>query len=495
MNKEDLYRAIGDLDEKHLEKTSRKRAVWISAAAAVLAAVLCVSWWIPALTGHSNPDAGPEFMLDPASAARLEACALVQARYPQMAHYPEEEYPTTDAQMEAYDLKYEAWRKSVEAQKREAGYADGLEPFFADTMSTFLTEENGKNKVCSPLNIYMALGMLAEISGGDTRQEILDVLGQEKLEALRRQADDVWNAQYRNDHATAMVLANSLWLNKGYPYRQEPLDILANDYHASSFSGVPGTEDYNQALQAWLNYQTGGLLQEQAGNVELDPQTVIALASTLWYQAKWETEFLTENTRPEVFTSAQESETVDFMHSSRDDWYYWAQNFGAVGIPMENSGGTMWLLLPDDGITPEQLLTQEETFEFLQQGRDWKQQKRLIVNMAIPKFDISADLSLKDGLKKMGIDKAFAEGQADFTPLLEQADGVAVSPYVQDCSHAVRVTVDEEGVSAAAFVELATAGACKPPDEEVDFVLNRPFVFVMQSPDGLPLFSGVVNQP
>ena len=34
-----------------------------------------------------------------------------------------------------------------------------------------------------------------------------------------------------------------------------------------------------------------------------------------------------------------------------------------------------------------------------------------------------------------------------------------------------------------------------PPEEVVDFVLDRPFLFVLASDDGLPLFAGTVAQP
>ena len=33
------------------------------------------------------------------------------------------------------------------------------------------------------------------------------------------------------------------------------------------------------------------------------------------------------------------------------------------------------------------------------------------------------------------------------------------------------------------------------PEEEVDFVLDRPFLFAITGVDRLPLFVGVVNQP
>ena len=54
---------------------------------------------------------------------------------------------------------------------------------------------------------------------------------------------------------------------------------------------------------------------------------------------------------------------------------------------------------------------------------------------------------------------------------------------------------DEEGVTAAAYTVLPMAGAARPPEDEIDFVVDRPFIFVITGEDGLPLFAGVINQP
>lgn len=38
-------------------------------------------------------------------------------------------------------------------------------------------------------------------------------------------------------------------------------------------------------------------------------------------------------------------------------------------------------------------------------------------------------------------------------------------------------------------------GAARPPQEEMDFILDRPFIFAITGTDGVVLFMGVVNQP
>lgn len=485
MNKKDLYEAIGGLDEETLDvKRPRKKLYgWTAGIAAGLA--LCVGLGLFLKPQKTNDHFAALSTDNSASQLTL----LANPVYPEMAPYPK-----TDRGMAASDQEYEAWRNSIMQQQREQGYADSLSPFFADSIHTFLENTENKNRICSPVNIYMALSMLAEVSGGDARQEILDVLGADSIEALRAQANAVWNAQYRSDNATFMVLANSLWLNQDLPIRQDTLNLLAENYYAASYAGKPGSPEMDQALRDWINQQTGGLLESQAQELTLDPRTVMALASTIHYQAKWNQTFQAENTSPQEFFSPEGTVTADFLHMDQVSYYYWASRFGAIALPMENDGGTMWLVLPDEGTTPEQLLKDQDLYDFLENRWDWEQSKPMRIHLGLPKFDVSSDLELQDGLKRLGIQKVFESG-ANFSPLIDPEQPLSLPMELSQCSHAVRVSVDEEGVTAAAFTVMAMEGAGAPPDEEMDFILNRPFLFVIQSNDGLPLFAGIVNTP
>ena len=102
----------------------------------------------------------------------------------------------------------------------------------------------------------------------------------------------------------ASILASSLWLNQDVEFNQETLDTLAENYYASSYSGEMGSDDFNAALQDWLDKQTGGLLSDEAGEVELEPETVLALATTVYFRSKWTSEFNEDNTKTDVFHTA-----------------------------------------------------------------------------------------------------------------------------------------------------------------------------------------------
>ena len=421
------------------------------------------------------------------------AYAIAQAQYPEMAPYPNEnDYvtPAGDIDDEGFSAVYDAWRESIKAQRRSAGYADGLEAFFAAGTREFLSGEAPANRICSPLNVYMALGMLAELTDGESRRQILDTLGSESIDALRAQAADLWNANYRRDGAVSQVLASSLWLNEEVDFRQDTMDTLAEVYYASSYQGEMGSEALNQALRDWLSQQTGGLLEDQAAAMRLSPDTILALAATVFFQAKWSQEFSPQRTTEGIFHTLNGEESCSFMYQSRAKEYYWAHRFSAVGQGLEN-GGAMWFLLPDEGCSPEELLSDPQTMEFILSNGGWAQQKYLIVNQSIPKFDVVSQLDLRSGLQALGITEVFDPACADFTPTTPAADGI----YLSRAEHDARVMIDEEGCTAAAYTVMAADGAAEPPEEEVDFVLDRPFLFAITTQDGLPLFVGIVHQP
>lgn len=426
------------------------------------------------------------------------AYALAVASYPEMAPYPNEmEYfneKTGKFDSDGFDVVYNAWQADRKAQRNQPeGYADGLEPFFASSIREFLSGSNGENKVYSPLNVYMALAMLAEVTDGESRQQILTLLGSESIEALRAQAASVWNANYSNDGAVTSILANSLWLNEAVDFNQTTMDSLAQNYYASSFRGQMGSEEFDQALRDWINEQTGGLLEAQADGLSMDPETVMALASTIYYRAKWRSEFNEARTEKGLFhLLSPDGATVecDFMHQGGSNNYYWADQFGAVSLSLEGSG-KMWFLLPDEGVSMDDLLADEQTMAFLNSNGNWENSKQLIVNMSVPKFDVVSDFDLEEGLRALGVTDVFDVEAADFSPMTADVAEIVLTK----AEHAARVTIDEEGVTAAAYTVMMVKGDAEPPKDEMDFVLDRPFLFAITGADGLPLFVGVVNQP
>ena len=472
-------------------KTRGKRALaFIMAVFCVIPSVACATPKEKNLTVTLTPAPTQTGENNMEKAENSDAMRLAKPDYPEMAKYPETDGFTVD------ETAYKAWRTSFQERRPEnTEYQNGIREFYEATMQEFLKDTEGKNKVYSPLNVYMALAMLAETTDGESRQQILNLLHTDSIEKLRNNASILWNANYCDDGTVTSLLASSVWLSNGIKYNPDTLETLARYYYASSFCGEMGSMEYNQMLQDWLNEQTGGLLQEQAANVELDPLTIIALASTVYFRAKWANEFNEGNNTEEMFHAASGDIKTEFMHQSGTNQYYWGENFGAISRRLENSG-EMLLILPDEDVTAESLLTDSEVLEFIYEHGAWENSKFLIVNQSVPKFDVASDYSLIDGLKNLGVTDVFDASKSDFTPLLAETEQMEIKEIaVDEAKHAARVMIDEEGCTAAAFTVMIACGAARPPEEQMDFVLDRPFLFVINGQDGQPLFVGIVNQP
>ena len=151
----------------------------------------------------------------------------------------------------------------------------------------------------------------------------------------------------------------------------------------------------------------------------------------------------------------------------------------------------MLLILPDEGVDVETLLTDSACLNWIT-GQSVPEGRELLVNLSLPRFDVSSQLELSAGLQAMGLTEAFDPFTADFSPLTDAALPICLSQV----RHDARVVIDEEGTEAAAYTVMIMAGAAMPAQvDEIDFVLDRPFLFVIAGAGELPLFVGVVNHP
>ena len=500
MKHEKLSQALNEVRDQYIEEAAKKKrrsyAPWVGAVAAVLALVILAGIFLrphspqnPAVNleavpmettpTETTPTEPAPVQLPPLS-TDLRRFEIAKPIYPTMLNRPENDFFDLDA--------YYAWRDNIKTlHNQPQSYGDGMQNYFRTATPTILADSDSTNPVCSPVNIYMALSMLAEAADGETHKELLDFLGVETIEQLRLLNNYIWNGHYWDDGVTTSILGSSLWLDDQFTFNSECAEALAKYYYASSFSGDLGTEEMNKALQNWLNEQTGGLLEEYANAVELDPLTAFALASTIYYKVNWSSGFNEENNIEQTFYGKNEDKNVTFMNKTiKGDTYFWSDNCGAVSLHLED-GSNMWLILPDEGVDTNTVLQSEDLWNML--FTQYKNQKQITVNLSIPKFKVDSSMELKELLGSMGLSNTMGTN-ADFSNLSPSA-----TFGVGSVTHAATVEIDEEGVAAAAFTVIPPPGAAPPTEyDEIDFVLDRPFIFIIESSDGLPLFAGVVNQ-
>lgn len=448
MKRKRLTEAMNEISDQHIAEAANKktkvRLTWIGSVAAALAVVIL---------GLA--------VLRPFAAAR----AVSQADYPK------------------YDWEY----------RGDGMYTAMLllEDFFADSMTQTLSGST-ENQTYSPVNLYMALCLMAELS--DSNEQILSLLNADSREELRSQANLVWKATHL-DKGNQTLLANSVWLDKGLDYNQDVMDTLAEHYYTDVYYGDLQSARIGSAIKDWLNGNTGRMLKSDVDKIEVDPLTVMLLYSTVYYQAKWSSEFNNSMNTDGQFHSPGGDVDCTYMNKKlMQTYYYWAEDFGAISLSLKD-GSRMWILLPDEDKTTDDVLSGTDFSQLLFED-DYENSKYMLVNLTLPKFDIRASGDLKEDLQAMGVTDVFDAQTADFSSsLYHHRELKEFSLYISAVNQATRVAIDEKGVTAASYIEIPGAGAAEPPEEIIDFIVDRPFVFVITNRYDIPLFAGVVNEP
>ncbi len=404
----------------------------------------------------------------------------------EMAYYDDATGKWDDAALKEADAAYSDFMTGVRAAA-DAYDSSDLSAFYRSALPLLLPEDE-ENALCSPLNIYLALAMLAEITDGTSRSQILSAMGAENMDSLSAQVENIWSANYRNGDTAKSLLASSVWLKNGLSFKKAALDRLAGSHRASVYSGDPGSDSMDQALRRWMNSATGNLLTDQIDRITLPKDLVAALVTALYYKAPWMEGFSREVSYHGDFTAASgETVTASYLFESRVGLIYDGEGFTAASKTLLDES-TMWFLLPDEGVSPSSLLSSGSVTELLYGSVPSGQ---YLVRLSVPEFDVTAHLDLMPVLASLGITDVADASRSDFSPLVDDPNRIALTSAV----HGARLKLDEDGVEAAAYTMMAAAAGVIETRGEYDFVLDRPFVFALTSQAGDLLFAGTVGNP
>ena len=378
------------------------------------------------------------------------------------------------------------------AQKEKAAVSlplqEGMRPYYERLIAQMLSGQE-ENAVCSPVSIYLALSMLAEVTDGNTRQQILDLLNVADTETLRKNVSAIWESNYADAPGMKSLLANSFWLREFFPYNRSTLKRLADSYYADSFIGMPGSDVMDKALQKWTDENTGGLLSEYTKDLKLDDDTVLALVSVLYFNTSWELPFFAKNNTQGVFHGAHGDTKAEMMHKENPMDVYEAEHFTSVAIPLKNSG-FVYICLPKEGTDAAALAADPELMDIVHENDHWTSGYNRTVRLSLPKFTVSGKTDLRETLRALGVTDVMDDRLADFTPLTERKED-AQGLYLGNAEHAAKLSIDEEGVIGAAYTFFMIPAAAWP--EAVEFTVDRPFFFLVTGQDNSILFAGVVN--
>lgn len=360
---------------------------------------------------------------------------------------------------------------------------------FASTLSLELYRQLGErtdNWLVSPFSLQCALGMLSNGANGETREEILHALG------LSQYSQEEVNAYFRKlieglstvNSAIAVKTANSIWGNAGVSFKDDFQKTNIENYAATvsqlDFSDPSAVDQIN----AWCNQTTEGLIPSILD--EVNPSATVYLLNSLYFKARWESEFAPEKTQQGDFTtSSGETVKADFMQAERRGLYVKNEWFTSTSLSFLNDSYAMRLILPQPGIGIDQVLQALSESD----GNLWKNTILADINLKMPRFALENKLDLVSTLQALGMEKVFTN-EADFSSMSD------ISTYISLVQQATRLKVDEEGSEGAAVTVIGGETSPGMPEGKVDFFLDRPFLFqILEPATGTVLFMGQVGSP
>jgi serine protease inhibitor len=346
----------------------------------------------------------------------------------------------------------------------------------------------------SPYSISSALAMTYAGARGDTARQMEQTLhfdpGNSSLhELFGRLAAALKAAQGSNE----LSIANSVWPQEKYPFREEFLNLLNRDYGATvtPLNYEREAEPARATINQWVDAKTRHKITEVIGQGVLNELTRMVLVNAIYFKGTWATPFRENATRPDEFYAQPDTTfTVPFMHK-RDEFSYGENDeLQVLALPYIGGHLQMVILLPRrrDGIGPlESSLTPASLAAWTSGMRDQE------VAVALPRFKLSSGFLLAEALEALGLKDAFDPERADFSGM----DGRAHWLYLSEVLHRAYIEVNEKGTEVAAATALwGFLGAKHVPERSREFRADHPFLFLIRdSATGSLLFMGRVGKP
>lgn len=365
---------------------------------------------------------------------------------------------------------------------------------FSDTLYQYY--KNGDNIVYSPISVYLCLGVAAEISQNNTRQEILNALNTNYTD-LNKNYHTLFESLNKEFKSGQLSLTNSIWLNDSCKFIDSTLEKIADDYYTYSYRVDYTTNEANNAIRDFIIEKTNGFLNPQ---IEFDPQTIFVLMNTLYLKDNWTlggSDLSTYQDRINFINSNNTITNTDMLSSGyKDKNIYVGDTFKSCYISTVN-GYNLNFFVPLDGYSVEDIFTAENinlvnTDPSIFASVDEEKEVIYNTNVIFPEFEAEFDENLIDIMtNEYEIKDLFSAENCDLSPIFSD------DAYASSLRHIAKLKTDKKGIEGAAVTLLATDGAASSPlypIERQEFIVDRSFGFTVTDSHGICLFSGVVEK-
>lgn len=343
-----------------------------------------------------------------------------------------------------------------------------------------------QNVFISPASIMLALAMIYNGADCTTKTQMQDVLELKKMniEELNLAAGALMARLEGADTTVKVVIANSVWAKRDFPFKETFIEITRQAYNADIFPLATAQEINN-----WVSEKTAGKIAKIVEKI--NRRDIMYLINAIYFKGSWASKFQEDATREQDFTLLSGQTIRHPLMKQSGNFSYWEDNtLQAIKLPYGNGEFTMMVFLPRKEFDFGQLLD-TLTIDYWQ--RKWRNSGERYGTIALPRFTIEYDITLNDALQTLGMIAAFSKFDANFSKLWHKNPDI--NAYVEQVRHKTFVKVNEEGTEAAAVTSIGLVVDSLPPPP-FEMIVDRPFVCaIVEESTGLILFVGSIMNP
>lgn len=365
--------------------------------------------------------------------------------------------------------------------------SEGNNAFAIDLYKKLAAGTDG-NIVLSPYSIRTALAMTYAGARGQTADEMRKVLHFALPDERLHPTFGATAHQIKGGKAKSYQLnvANSLWGQKGFPLRQEFLELTKKNYasglHEVDFAANPSGS--REIINRWVEEKTQHKIKDLLTPDDITPATRVVLTNAIYMQAAWDHPFPKDYTKIDYFEPSPNRRVEVPMMRHDLTWFRVSSTTDLYMLEIPYRGDlAMLVVLPTNrwGLREVEKKLSGSELQKLITDLEWKNHREVV----LPRFTVRSDFDLATTLKGMGMPMAF--GAADFSAM-SPGGGLSIDKVV----HRGLIEVDEVGTTAVAAT--ATSGAVSYSD--FPFRADQPFMFlIIARSTGTVLFLGRCLDP
>lgn len=336
----------------------------------------------------------------------------------------------------------------------------------------------------SPISIAMYLGMVANATDGEARDEIIETLNVTDLGSLNSLNNKLMHYLPADGNGALLDINNRLWLADRYSAPQQTADNLLNNFNAAIEYVDFGTSTTVPKINRWISDRTHGLIKSILdGDWQEYISTSALIANTVYFKGEWALKFIKAETGKATFHTTKGDVSVDMMHQTVATDYYNNDKMQVVTLSYKGGLNTIELYLPAEGVSVNEMLG---SLDGEAQSKVRSESRPYYVDLSLPKFESAYGTDMTYLLNNLGV-----KALLNMSPL-----GINELQTLTTL-HKTSIRVDEDGTELAAVTGgYAMSTGEEPERNTVKVTYDRPFFYIVRNNvANVVLMAGMVTNP